>query len=899
MMLRILCLTMLAGAAVAQPRVVLGPVNENLGLSVPSAGDGMNEPVEYEGRSARLVSHGSGYMYVRVDAPEWQGRAGDYYLTMTLYDHDPVFLSVQYDADVPESTITTRYRAAEQAILLLGAGGWVRRTVRLPGAALAGRQNNGASLRLAGRAAVGALELTTEPPAGWDAESNDVSGLEPMRHRLPAGQQLTVGNDVDQTTAHALALLGVTAVETYVTWQTVEDAGRGQWDWSRWDAQVEILEKAGLKWMPFLIAGPAYATPKWYRESEQHVGYVDLTTGQETLIESLWSPYLKPEIERFLRAFWARYGDRGILQSVLLGITGTYGESIYPAGPSGGWTTEIPGDYYNGVGWWAGDRHAQGSFRAHLRARYETLARLNAAWSTRYAAWDEIPPFTPAKAPSAAARRDFVRWYHAAMTEFSRWWVGTTRRIMGDTQIYLCTGGAGEPELGADFTAQAKVIARYGAGIRITNEASSYPHNYAVTREVATATRLYDTYAGFEPAGQVTADGIAPRVYNATASGARELHFYLGNIFDSGAALANFAHWVKLLEPRQPRAPRVAVYIAREHWVDNRLALDATYAVVRALREHCDLDLVTEDSVRDGALAQVKLLVVPTPGEIEAEAALRRYAEGGGLVVRAADDAQWGPPVAERQGPAPAVWQLHLGVPGDDAFLEGVWYGPETAPEFPEGTRGKRWSGADPAIRVPVEPGRAYTLEIEAAVSGHSLADGGEVVVSWDGRRLGTLTQGYQRAHFELPASWVTEPVARLAIDVPTWVPAERDGTTDARVLGVSLSGVTLRQAGAPATATPVTNQGVLWAYRGPLPAGTTVGRGKVLRVPFNRQSSLEQGRWLTILNSLAPELIEDDAYDLCYVTHLSNGRLWLNQNNEPRTKGGVTVPAHGIALGP
>ena len=37
------------------------------------------------------------------------------------------------------------------------------------------------------------------------------------------------------------------------------------------------------------------------------------------------------------------------------------------------------------------------------------------------------------------------------------------------------------PEHGSDFSAQAKLAAKYGAGIRITNESSSFAHNFRLT----------------------------------------------------------------------------------------------------------------------------------------------------------------------------------------------------------------------------------------------------------------------------------------------------------------------------------------------------------------------------------------------------------------------------------
>lgn len=80
----------------------------------------------------------------------------------------------------------------------------------------------------------------------------------------------TFGNDADETSAPIYKSLGVTSIESYVTWETVEGKGEGQWDWSRWDKQVKILQDNDLKWVPFLILGPAYSTPNWFRAGSDH-----------------------------------------------------------------------------------------------------------------------------------------------------------------------------------------------------------------------------------------------------------------------------------------------------------------------------------------------------------------------------------------------------------------------------------------------------------------------------------------------------------------------------------------------------------------------------------------------------------------------------------------------------
>ncbi len=92
--------------------------------------------------------------------------------------------------------------------------------------------------------------------------------------------------------------LGVTSIESYVTWETVEGKKEGEWDWSRWDEQVRVLKEHGLKWVPFLILGPAYSTPDWFRESSEHYGCRCLEHGIQSKVESLWNPNLPKRIDR-------------------------------------------------------------------------------------------------------------------------------------------------------------------------------------------------------------------------------------------------------------------------------------------------------------------------------------------------------------------------------------------------------------------------------------------------------------------------------------------------------------------------------------------------------------------------------------------------------------------------
>jgi hypothetical protein len=153
-----------------------------------------------------------------------------------------------------------------------------------------------------------------------------------------------------------------------------------------------------------------------------------LEHGRDSKIQSLFNPEFRPYVERFLKAFSDRYRETGMIQCVLLGVSGMYGG----------------------------------------------VASLNAAWNTRYASFDAIEPFLPDRAVCDQARADFVEWYQQAMTDWAVFWARTARKAFPGMPVYVSTGGNGDPMFSADFTAQAAALASVGVGLRITNETSDY-----------------------------------------------------------------------------------------------------------------------------------------------------------------------------------------------------------------------------------------------------------------------------------------------------------------------------------------------------------------------------------------------------------------------------------------
>ncbi len=618
--------------------VFLGQQNHGAGLEVPSGGDGENVPCSIEGVPARRMQGARAhYLYVRITHPAWTNAPCPAYVSVDVLDEKFSRLELEYDRTDATPNLRTLYTRSRPGVLLIGSGRWRTVTFFLPDLRLGHGQNGGADFRLVARGlAVRHITLSPTPPPGFDPDQPvDAAALRTLAVARPAGIELTFGNDATLADAQLFKALGVSSVESYVDWAGVEPV-EGHWDWSKWDAQVAILQKAGLKWVPFLIAGPAYATPLWFQNSPQSHVFRCLEHGQDSRVQSLFNPDLRPRVAAFLTAFAERYAASNVIENVLLGVTGIYGESIYPAGPEGGWTGKLTGSYHNHHGWWAGDPLAAAAFRTAMKKLYGDLAALNGAWATHFADFAEVTPFLPAKAPNDRARADMAEWYQQAMTDWAAFWVAETRRALPKTEIYLCTGGHGSPFLGADFTAQAKAIAPFGAGIRITNEGSDYSHNFQLTREVATATRLYQTFCGFEPASAVTATGNIARIYNATASGAHQLHCYTSNVLggDPDEKLTAFRTNLCWLAPRQPMVP-VALYLPRETWAVDEAPLDGCYRLAHQLRDVTDLDFVTRLSVADGALRACRVLVLAEAPVLEPAAAakIEQWVLAGGTLV--------------------------------------------------------------------------------------------------------------------------------------------------------------------------------------------------------------------------------------------------------------------------
>lgn len=491
----------------------------------------------------------------------------------------------------------------------------------------------------------------------------------------PASQPMEVTvctvSHTDKDAGERLELLkrmGVTSIQTYIYWNKVEKE-RGRLDWSEYDADAALFKKHGIKWVPFIIAGPWYVTPEFVRRDPEIVMMRCLEHRRDSAIPSIWCPRLRDYVREYLRKFAEHYLPMDVLESINVGISGDYGEAIYSV--LGNW----PGEYHSHGGFWCGDALAVGGFRKTIVDLYERdLQALNGAWKSRYSSFEDVAPFVPGEAPSERAWMEFLRWYRDSMTRFADFWMSTAREYFPKTEIYLCTGGDMSPEHGSDFSAQAKIAAKVNGGIRITNESSSFPHNVRLTRLVGSAGRFYGAYFGHEPAAAVTPVGMLGRLFNAATSGARQLFLYhtpelIG--LKEGKPIAGEGGRFQLAYRKFLMTTKPVIDVgfffptptSREASRDREVFGDLSADI----RRFVDYDFLDDRLIQEGALDKKAILVLAGTSLMESRTleAIRTWVEkGGALFVLGCRPADW--------DGSRAAFNLLTGLSADSDEIQGI-----------------------------------------------------------------------------------------------------------------------------------------------------------------------------------------------------------------------------------
>ncbi|MBP5453819.1 MAG: hypothetical protein J6Y09_04285, partial [Lachnospiraceae bacterium] len=302
--------------------------------------------------------------------------------------------------------------------------------------------------------------------------------------------------------------------------------------------------------------------------------------------------------------------------SVMPGICGDYGEAIFPV--HGNW----PGVYHGHQGYWAGDPLAVASFQEYLKEKYRTIDALNKAHRESYDTWAQVKPKLAHKC-NRTAFFDMVLWYKKSMTDFADFWMSECRRIFGPNMpLYLCTGGCEQPYHGSDFAAQARVCAKYNAGLRLTNEVNKFYENFAVTVHPWSACNYYGAYYALEPVGPITPRGYRERLFGTMAYGNNGFHTY--GIFDENTLemmyedkdwdffLKNYSDVVSKIGKinLNKDMKTIGVFYPMDRSIFDGEVPESVNEAIKMLRHNFPVSVICETMILDGALDKLDTLYI-------------------------------------------------------------------------------------------------------------------------------------------------------------------------------------------------------------------------------------------------------------------------------------------------
>lgn len=799
----------------SQYYINLGPVNSGYGLTVSNLGDGKNIPAVLGGRKCRITDKKANASMLYVNVDEKYKHDEEVYVTIEYFDQLGL-IELHYDSGVGSA-----YRKSLSECTQTNSGEWKTATFTLRQPDFKNRQNGDNDFRIysKGDLAVSKISISNDPPKGYKPPMDpNVEFAKRKPTQVPAGmdviQQWQVHEPLDESLLQdspyeVCKKIGITSLQSYVGWAQLEPE-KGKITYETYDPVVAQIKKHNLKWLPFIITGPYIATPKWFRE-EYGVDAVCLEHNTPIRIQSIWNPHLEDGVKRFLQLFKDHY-DSSVIEALNLGISGNWGESLFPAG--GGFDMQ---GVHTHAGWWCGDKYAKEDFRRWLKAKFNDIADLNASWNTKYSSIDEIEPFLPDNSPSRRASVDMGNWYTQSMTDYAELWVKTARDLYPDLPIYLCTGGEGAIELGADFAAQSKMCAKYNAGIRITNMDDNMLSGFAITRMVSSASRLYGGYYTTEPGGDNTPKGIAGRIFDIVSGGGRGVYFK-GLIQNPDNATHNaivFGDFAKYMIPNKPNLP-VAVVMSNSAITLNNTVLSQFLNRTAKLRDSLDFEFIDENMIADGLLNNFKALVMLSGDTLEQSSIdkIKDWVESGGIFITCKESfplksvegnpAQWLGELSSERIPLDVKYNegtfkgihVNIGSSGDDSLLISPWHGSEggaLAATRNNPDPSYRWTMSESTIALPAPSQKPLVLRILLTVPE---ANADNAAIYADNIKLADLKANPIRKWIEIavPNNAVKPTnILELTFKSDTMVP----NASDPRELGIQVYAIQLYTKGA------------------------------------------------------------------------------------------------------
>ncbi|MGI9072299.1 MAG: beta-galactosidase [Bryobacteraceae bacterium] len=494
----------------------------------------------------------------------------------------------------------------------------------------------------------------------------------PMLERIDATSAARWGKDLDQ-----IRSVGFRTVKTWADWATAEPA-RGQFSFANLDLLLNLAHARGMRVIVQIYLDSA---PDWVGQRFPEGRFVDrsgaVITSQSAPGYCIDHTEVRKEIVEFLQAL-----SRDANRSPAL-----YGWDVWSEPHVINWA-EFP---YLTHPEFCFCPYSQARFREWLKAKYQTLQALNAAWYRRFDSWAQVQP---PRYSTILSYTDYIDWRTFIDDKLAgdlRTRVDAIRKADKTHPITSHaavpglftspTDGYGEPDdwkmaANADF---------FGTSVYPKHSESTHPWSYQMLaagldfsrsagRSFGKGFWIGELQAGQGATGVAIADPVTAHdeefwIWQVLAHGAREIAIYAwypmssgfesngyglinldGTITDRARAAGHVARTVEQhssdLLGAKPAPAEVAILFNRLSYMVGgsqpslsklgNAERDSLIGLHRAFFErHIPVDFVHPEDVTHNKLGQYKILFLPFPVMLSNEVAegIKRFIQNGGTAV--------------------------------------------------------------------------------------------------------------------------------------------------------------------------------------------------------------------------------------------------------------------------
>lgn len=240
--------------------------------------------------------------------------------------------------------------------------------------------------------------------------------------------------DVDLDLLEGGVKAGCNAVHLTIYWDQVYTTSTSQADWRKYDTQISLAQKLGVKIAIRILVGRHVSRIQGFWENEHR----QRDQQGQALVSGYSATYFsyahRPSVEKaraFIKEVCQRYNNlqqQGIISWISVSTTPTQETGYYHENSSEGWNNPTVFDYSPVM---------QQEFRIWLTRKYKKIARLNVFWETEYRSFDEVTPPVSLKYREQVfwgpAGRDWYVFRHAVFKQFVE---QTTQTIKGVNSTY-------------------------------------------------------------------------------------------------------------------------------------------------------------------------------------------------------------------------------------------------------------------------------------------------------------------------------------------------------------------------------------------------------------------------------------------------------------------------------